>query len=899
MKFDRGSIGFRLLVPIFVIVAVITVLLLILVQRISDHVQEDYHRFTAAASAHQITTILETAASELITAQLTGNPVVVEAKKRSVGDAVRLSWSRNGQAGIISNADGAVVLSTLDPEVTHAILARRSPGYFTLADKAGRFHGYSDSFAPWGWTVITVARETSSYLTRREVALLVPLITLGSLLMASGLLFILRRNLQQPVAAMVSDVGQGRNVAGTGMTELDRIGTAVNDAFGRVRERTDELESEVRERKKAEAAVRAKEEHIRLLLNSTAEGIYGVDMHGTCTFCNPSGLRLLGYESEGDLLGKKIHGIIHCKRADGSAYPEEECRIYQAYREKRGVHADDEVFGRKDGTSFPVEYWSYPIARQGTVAGAVVTFIDISERKRSEAFIRNILETVDEGFLIIDRELTILSANRAYSRQTGMPLEDIVGRKCHELSHKSAAPCPDPEEECSARRAMETGKPCTGVHIHRGADDVEKKMEIKAYPVRDATGAVSSIIMTTVDITEKSRLEQQLNQAQKMEAIGQLAGGIAHDFNNVLTAIVGYASLLKKQAEEGSQARFFSEQVLSSASRAADLTRHILAFSRKQVIQPRPTGINNVVRHMEKFITRLLGEDIEIRMALTDRDITALVDAGQLEQVLMNLATNARDAMPGGGALIIGTEVVTVDEDTAVRYGLEGSGSYGLLSVSDTGSGMDETTRSRIFEPFFTTKAMGRGTGLGLAIVYGIIKQHHGHIAVYSEPNKGSTFKIYLPLTRSASEAQQAPADAAVRGGVETILLAEDDPDVRGFIKLALEEHGYTVITAVDGNEAVSKFQERPAAIGLCLFDVIMPKKNGKAAFREIRALRIDAKAIFMSGYSADIIREKDLLEENMVLLNKPVLPQDLLRRVREMLDAGPAPYGTDAAKNR
>ncbi|NTW66282.1 MAG: response regulator [Nitrospirae bacterium] len=384
-----------------------------------------------------------------------------------------------------------------------------------------------------------------------------------------------------------------------------------------------------------------------------------------------------------------------------------------------------------------------------------------------------------------------------------------------------------------------------------------------------------------------------------MEAIGQLAGGIAHDFNNVLTAIMGYASLLKKQAEEGSQARFFSEQVLASASSAADLTRHILAFSRKQVIQPRPTSINGVVRHMEKFITRLLGEDIEIRMALTDRDITALVDAGQMEQVLMNLATNARDAMPGGGVLIIGTEVVTVDEDTAVRYGLEGSGSYALLSVSDTGSGMDDATRSRIFEPFFTTKAMGRGTGLGLAIVYGIIKQHHGHIMVCSEPNKGSTFTLYLPLTRSASEAKQAPTDPAVRGGAETILLAEDDPDVRGFIKLALEEHGYTVITAVDGNEAVSKFQEHSAAVDLCLFDVMMPKRNGKTAFGEIRALRSDAKAIFMSGYSSDIIHQKDLLEEHMVLLNKPVLPQDLLRRVREMLDAEPARARTEAEKNR
>jgi PAS domain S-box-containing protein len=899
MKLDKRGIGYRVLVPVLILVVIITLALLVLIHAISDRIQDDYFRFKTVSAANQVSMVLELAAAELTSAKLTDNPVVIEAKKKSVLETIKRAWSQSGQNGIISTAQGTLLFSTLPPEETQAIFRSLADGYSLVEGASGDYHCYTNHFPLWGWTVTSVLPESVSHLGRTEVLLLVPLVALGSLLIIGGIFVVLQRNLRRPVAAMVAAVGAEDAVPATGVAELDQIGQAVNDALEKVRDRSAHLATELEERRRAENEVREKEEHIRLLLSSTAEGIYGVDMNGTCTFCNPSGLRLLGHESEGDLLGKNIHEIIHFKRADGSAYPEQECRIYQAYREKRGVHADDEVFWRKDGTSFPVEYWSYPISQQGAVAGAVVTFIDTSERKRSEAFIQNILETVDEGFLIIDRELTILSANRAYSRQTGMPLEEIVGRKCYEISHKNAAPCPDPEEECSARRAMESGKPCTGVHIHRGADDVERKMEIKAYPVRDSTGAVSSVIMTTVDITEKSRLEQQLNQAQKMEAIGQLAGGIAHDFNNVLTAIVGYASLLKKQAEEGSQARFFSEQVLSSASRAADLTRHILAFSRKQVIHPRPTDINNVIRHMEKFITRLLGEDIEIRMALTDRDITALVDAGQLEQVLMNLATNARDAMPGGGALIIGTDVVTVDENTAVRYVLAGSGSYGLLSVSDTGSGMDEATRSRIFEPFFTTKAMGRGTGLGLAIVYGIIKQHHGHIVVYSEPSKGSTFKIYLPLTRSASEAQQAPADPAVRGGTETILLAEDDPDVRGFIKLALEEYGYTVITALDGNEAVSKFQERPSAVGLCLFDVIMPKKNGKTAFREIRALRCDAKAIFMSGYSADIIREKDLLEENMVLLNKPVLPQDLLRRVREMLDSGPARACSDAEKNR
>jgi CheY-like chemotaxis protein len=247
--------------------------------------------------------------------------------------------------------------------------------------------------------------------------------------------------------------------------------------------------------------------------------------------------------------------------------------------------------------------------------------------------------------------------------------------------------------------------------------------------------------------------------------------------------------------------------------------------------------------------------------------------------------------------LIVGTEVVSLDHEDAERYGLAGAGGYVLLSVSDSGDGMDEKIRSRIFEPFFTTKAMGRGTGLGLSIVYGIVKQHGGHIAVDSEPGKGSTFRIYLPLTASAAEGPAVPVEPRVRGGAETVLLAEDDPDVRGYIKLVLEEHGYMVITAVDGNDAVNKFRERQEEVALCLFDVIMPKKNGRAAFEEIRALRGNARAIFMSGYAADIIREKDLLDDSMVLLNKPILPQDLLERVREVLDAGRPPARASAEK--
>jgi CheY-like chemotaxis protein len=370
-----------------------------------------------------------------------------------------------------------------------------------------------------------------------------------------------------------------------------------------------------------------------------------------------------------------------------------------------------------------------------------------------------------------------------------------------------------------------------------------------------------------------------------MEAIGRLAGGIAHDFNNVLSAVVGYASLVKKHVAEGSQPHFYTCQVLQAAQKATALTRQILAFSRKQVLEARLVSINEIVRGMEPFMTRVLGEDIEVRTALAGQDMTVLADSGQIEQVLMNLATNARDAMPQGGALIIKTERVSIDPAAAGLHELQKGASYALLSVSDTGSGMDEWTKTQIFEPFFTTKELDRGTGLGLAIVYGIIKQHNGHIGVYSEPGKGTTFRIYLPLAGGRAEIGTDGPVEEVRGGTETILVAEDNAEVAGAVKHSLEESGYRVIEARDGEEAVRKFREHAAELKLCLFDVIMPKKNGKDAFAEIAALSDDVKVIFMSGYTADVIEANDLLQKNTVFMSKPLIPHKLLALVREVLD--------------
>ncbi len=389
-----------------------------------------------------------------------------------------------------------------------------------------------------------------------------------------------------------------------------------------------------------------------------------------------------------------------------------------------------------------------------------------------------------------------------------------------------------------------------------------------------------------LNITEQKKLESQLRHAQKMEAIGTLAGGIAHDFNNILNVIIGYGSMVLDSTVPDSPSREHMNEVLGAAERAANLTKRLLAFSRKQAMEMKPVNVNETILGLEKMLSRIIGEDIFFSTELTDRKITVIADQGQIEQVLMNLASNARDAMPKGGGLTISTGIKEVDDDYVAAYGYGKMGTYALISVTDTGSGMDAETQKKIFEPFFTTKGVGAGTGLGLAMAYGIIKRHNGYINVYSEEGKGTTFKILLPLIEGKkSKGQEVEKVVPIKGGKETILVAEDDASLRKLERITLETFGYTVITAENGEDAIVKFMENRDNIQLVILDMIMPEKNGKEAYEEIRRICPHVRTLFASGYTMDMIHKKELLDEGMDFILKPVSPKDLLKKVREVLD--------------
>jgi PAS domain S-box-containing protein len=509
----------------------------------------------------------------------------------------------------------------------------------------------------------------------------------------------------------------------------------------------------------------------------------------------------------------------------------------------------------------------------------------VDERRRAEealqkekAFTDLIIDSLPGVFYICDEQGRLVRWNNNEKEVTGYSIDELMQMNVLQLFQGDRDLVAN-----KIREVFETGRAYVEASVvTKGGTSIPFLLT----GLRMVTDGKKFIVGVGIDISERKHLEEQLRQAHKMEAVGLLAGGVAHDFNNILTAIIGYGNLAKMKTPADSPVSDYIDQVLLSSERAAVLTNSLLAFSRKQIINPVPMNINEIIVRIGKLLTRLIGEDIELKMVLEGSASIILADVSQIEQVLMNLSTNARDAMAIGGTLTIKTEQINLDREFINTHGYGKEGKYVLLSMTDTGIGMDETTQTRIFEPFFTTKAMGKGTGLGLSMVYGIVKQHEGFITVASEPGIGTTFNIYLPLLQSPVRDVEIPEPLEARRGTETVLLAEDDDSVRNLIITLLTEAGYTVISSSDGEQAVEAFLKNKDRIRLLILDLIMPKKNGKEVYEAMRKIRPDIKVLFMSGYAADIFEKKDIPEEGLNLLLKPISPTLFLNRVRDTLDS-------------
>lgn len=523
----------------------------------------------------------------------------------------------------------------------------------------------------------------------------------------------------------------------------------------------------------------------------------------------------------------------------------------------------------------------------GKTARFIGTAMDITERKKtddalrsSELRFRSLVEATTDWIWEIDKDNRYLYSSPKAMDLLGCKSEEIIGRTPFEVLSPGGGAR---HWEGKLRETLASQKPFSGLELESENGTRAITIETSGVPIYDDRGRFSGYRGISRDITGRKKLERQYLQAQKMEVVGQLAGGIAHDFNNILTAIIGFQHLLHDRLNDDG-AKHFSRQVTMLAEKASFLTRDLLAFSRKQPMNPKPLDLNENIEKLGKLLERLIGEDVELRLNLQKGKLPLMAVSGHLEQVFMNLATNARDAMPGGGLLTIKTESVYIDEDFVRVYGYGAPGEYALVSVSDTGCGMDEETKMKVFEPFFTTKEVGKGTGLGLSTAYGIIRKHGGFLSVYSEPGEGSTFRIYLPLEDQEAGAEHAlSAHVPPPRGTETILLVEDESEVREMTRTLLESNGFRVLATGDGEQAVEMFTENAGGVDLLLLDVIMPKKNGKEIYDEIREFRPDIKTIFISGYTADIVEQKGI-PETCHLMSKPFSPHDFLWKIRNVL---------------
>ena len=642
---------------------------------------------------------------------------------------------------------------------------------------------------------------------------------------------------------------------------------------------------DITERKQAQDAHEKIRRQLQLILDAAGEGINGVDMEGRITFVNPAAAQMVGWTQE-ELLGQRQHSLMHHTRADGTPFPVEECPISAALRDGRPHQGMDKLFWRKDGTSFSAEYICSPIREDGELVGAVIIYKDTTERRLAEDQLLKLSQAVMQSpvsILITDASGSIEYVNPRFSQISGYSEEEVIGQNPRLFKGGKASP----ELYQSLWDTISSGQVWTGELYNRHKNGETHWEHATISPIRNSAGAISHYMAFMESMAERKKLEEQLRQSQKMEAIGQLAGGVAHDFNNILTVIMGFGQMLQHSLPAGDPKVGQMEQILDAADRAAHLTKSLLAFSRKQVMLLQQVELNNLARKHIKFLNRIIGEDVSLKTMFGSEPLLVLADSGQIEQVLMNLATNARDAMPGGGELLIRTELVQLGKEFHRQHGYGAPGPYALISVTDTGTGMDAETQQKIFEPFFTTKEPGRGTGLGLSIVYGIVKQHGGYITILSRCGFGTTFNIYLPLVVAKQQQTEKALSPLPEGGDETILVVEDDPAVRHLVNSVLKRYGYSVILAGSGEEALELFQSRWSEISLALLDVIMPKMNGKELCEALRQRSPHLKVLFLSGYTADLIQDKGIRMDGIDIMCKPAKPIELAKKLREMLDAG------------
>jgi len=644
----------------------------------------------------------------------------------------------------------------------------------------------------------------------------------------------------------------------------------------------------------AEKLRRLNKKH-QALLHTTPNGLCLINEHWVITFANPAMMRLLSTSSDGtteDLTGIDFEGLFQ----NPAVFSDYQAAAQQAI----GATGEYKTELPLKTSTGELTWCEVVLARidtgRGGGAGYVATITDVSQRRAAEVERLRLAAAVEqstEAVLITDTDLNVLYANRAFETMSGTARQAILGRK-PELVLGSGNYNDLFRDTITG--AIQCHGSWSGQFTSYRPDGTSYDEQVTVRPICDETGGFMNYVLTRRDVSRETKLEDELRQSQKLEAVGLLAGGIAHDFNNILQVVIGISDMLLQRGEVAEPIQEDLKRILNAGHRGAGLTRQLLAYSRKQPMQPQLLDVNAVVTELVSMLKRLIGEDIHLHVEQDTELSPIMADPAQLEQVVLNLALNARDAMPEGGRLIVTTANVDLNERFAREHiGVE-PGPYVRISVEDTGVGMDEATRLRIFDPFFTTKELGKGTGLGLATVYGIIRQSGGHIYVTSAVGRGTTFDVYLPQTESLGGLVAEPhvsTQNTERAG--TILLVEDEPDVRELIRMLLLQAGFTVVSASNGTEALLVEDQLDTEVDLLITDVVMPEMNGSDLAQQLRQRRPQMRVVFISGYAQSIAQNKSLLPPGSVLLQKPFSAHALLERIDDAMAANREGRRTEA----
>jgi two-component system cell cycle sensor histidine kinase/response regulator CckA len=637
-------------------------------------------------------------------------------------------------------------------------------------------------------------------------------------------------------------------------------------------------------------ALYASREAFCCTLSSIGDAVVATDDKKSIRFINPVAESLSGWGG-GTAVGRTIHDVLHV--LDEKTLARMDLPIEAALRQGVVGHlAEGSVLVSKDGQKVPIQDSISPILGPSVhPRGAVMVFRDVTEQRRAENALREsesryrfLVDSVPEFIYATDFRGHTDYFNQRWYDYTGLTVDQSMGLGWMAALH----PDDVPQVVARATESVQGGTVYEAEYRLKSREGKYRWFLARGFPMRDDHGKVVRWFAICTDIDDFRRTQEQLHQALKMEAVGRLAGGVAHDFNNLLTVIMGYGRLLSDAAERSGAPSSEAKQILYAAERASELTRQLLTFSRRQIVQPRMMDLNSILRETETMIRRLIGEDIVVRTVLDPELLPVRIDRGQFEQVIVNLAVNARDAMPGGGQLTLETANVDLDDAYTLGHLTVEPGRYVMLAVSDTGQGMDQETQEHIFEPFFTTKEPEKGTGLGLSTVYGIVKQSGGHIWTYSEPGRGTTFKIYLPAVLAAgSEPRQLALPSLMQTrGTETILVLEDEPVVRQLVLAILAQQGYTVLEADTPEEALRLCKEYAGSIQLLVTDVVMPGMSGRQVAEAALTCRPTLKVLYMSGYTGDATAHLAVLDSGAAFLQKPFSSESLLQKVRELLNS-------------